>query len=94
VLCGNITQHRSQTPRFVSASIDQVFKAGKLYQHIKHWRLTYVRTHKVVLLKKSKTMRLQKHSKTSSWLKNGRVRDGNNSENDKTEGEVGEAKLI
>jgi hypothetical protein len=37
--------------------------------------------HKVVLLKKSETLGLQKHSKTS-WSNNGRVPDGNNNEND------------
>ena len=65
-----------------------------MYQHITHRRFTYVRMHEVVLLKKSETLRLQKHSKTSRWSNNGRVHDGNNNENDKTEGEVEEAKLI
>ena len=87
-------QHRSQTPKFVSASTDQVFKAGKMHQLITHRRLAYVRMHEVVLLKKSETLRLQKNSKTSRWANNGRVQDGNNNENGKTEGEVEEAKLI
>lgn len=87
-------QHRSQTPKLVSASTDQVFKAGKIYQHIIHRCLTYVRMHEAVLLKKSETLRLQKHSQTSRWSNNGMVHDGNDNENDSTEGEAEEAKLI
>jgi hypothetical protein len=65
-----------------------------MYQHITHRRLKYVRVREVVLLKKTETLKLQKRSKTSRWSNNGRVHDGNNNENDKTEGEVEEAKLI
>jgi len=75
-------QHRSQTPKFVSASTDQVFKADKIYQHY-HTQAPYIRPYAwSCSAEKSETLRLQKHSKTSRLSNNGRVRDGNNNESD------------